>query len=330
MLSRFRYILLFGILLFISLRSMSQLAMPDNVCVGAVKHYYVDPNPIPGSTYTWRINGVPQVSSTTNEINITWNTAGTYSLDVQELSVDGCLGSLRAGQVFVKSLPSAPAVSTSAPNNVCPVETISLTALVTSVIPVGGSVLYKTSNNPLGTDVSNPAAVGTGTYYIFYQNQEGCYSSGTLVSVAIITCPPDVTPSLIVNPNIMHGITIFNLTVKVTELNMVNTNGQITVNIPKDSRWILTSGFIQSLTIIGSTPVNNSVWTYSSNATNHIFTTASVIPSGGSLTFGFRVTFNPGSTRGIYTITSQLVSGSGGEIRVSNNADSEKIDYFQQ
>jgi hypothetical protein len=128
----------------------------------------------------------------------------------------------------------------------------------------------------------------------------------------------------------MHGITNFNLIVKVTELNIVSTTGLITVNIPKDSRWYLTDGFVQSLTIIAGTPLDNSVWTYSSDAINHIFTTAAVIPAGGSTTFGFMVTFNPGSTRGIYTVTSQLVSGSGGEIRVSNNADSEKLDYFQQ
>jgi len=128
----------------------------------------------------------------------------------------------------------------------------------------------------------------------------------------------------------MHGITSFNLTVRVTELNIINTSGTITVNIPKDSRWILPDGYVPSLTILGSTTLNNNVWSYSSNTINHIFTTSAVIPAGGYSTFGFRVTFNPGSTRGFYTITSQIVSGGGGEIRVSNNVDSEKIDYFQQ
>jgi gliding motility-associated-like protein len=88
---------------------MAQLAMPDNVCIGTVKHYYVDP--VLGSTYTWRINGVLQ-GSTANAIDITWNTIGTYSLDVQEKSVDGCLGQLRSGEVFVTPLPSAPVTGT--------------------------------------------------------------------------------------------------------------------------------------------------------------------------------------------------------------------------
>jgi hypothetical protein len=128
----------------------------------------------------------------------------------------------------------------------------------------------------------------------------------------------------------MHGTTYFNTIVQVTELNSINTSGLITVNIPRDSRWILTDGFVQSLTIIGTTPVNNSIWTYSLDAVNHIFTTAGVIPAGSYARFGFRVTFNPGSANGSTPITSQLVSGSGSEIKVNNNADSEKIDYFHQ
>ena len=174
------------------------------------------------------------------------------------------------------------------------------------------------------------SSAGAGNYYIFYLNQEGCYSTGTQVTVTINNCPPDITPTLSVSPNIMHGITSFNLIVRITELNMVNTNGVITVNIPLDSRWGLPDGFDQNLTILGSTALDNSDWSYSSDATNHIFTSSDVIPAGGSSTFGFRVTFNPGGARGVYTITSQVVSGGGGEVKVTNNADSEKIDYFQQ
>ena len=106
MLSQFRYILLFLIVLFSGFRAAAQLAMPDNVYIGDVKHYNVDPNPVPGSTYTWRIDGIIQVSSITNEIEITWNTAGTYLLDVQELSINGCIGPLRSGQVFVSPVPA--------------------------------------------------------------------------------------------------------------------------------------------------------------------------------------------------------------------------------
>ena len=32
---------------------------------------------------------------------------------------------------------------------------------------------------------------------------------------------------------------------------------------------------------------------------------------------------------GMNPITSQVVSGGGGEVQVSNNSDSERLDYFQ-
>ena len=98
---RLRYIFLICIVLSNYFNAFTQIAMPDSVCIGNEKHYNVDANIIPGSTYIWRINGVAQTSSTLNDIHITWNTTGTYLLEVQELSADGCLGPTRSGQVIV-------------------------------------------------------------------------------------------------------------------------------------------------------------------------------------------------------------------------------------
>jgi gliding motility-associated-like protein len=75
------------------------MTMPDNVCVGQTRHYLVDPNP--GSTYTWRIDGVVQPGFATYEFIHTWNKADTFLLDVMELSADGCTGPLRSGLVYV-------------------------------------------------------------------------------------------------------------------------------------------------------------------------------------------------------------------------------------
>jgi hypothetical protein len=281
----------------------------------------------PGIEYS--INNGSSWTATNVFSNLTANT--TYPIRVRNANVDpACVSSGNFTINALPSPPSPPTVSSSSPVNVCPSVTINLTTLVTSTTPTGGSILFKTSNDPLGANVANPATVGAGSYYIFYQNQAGCFSTGTAVAVNVNDCPPDITPSLIVSPNIMHGVTSFNLTVKVTELNIENTNGLITVNIPKDPRWELPDGFNPALTVIGTTPVNNNQWAYSSDAVNHIFSSSSTILAGGFSTFGFRVSFDPRNTRGIYTITSQLVSGSGGEIRVSNNVDSEKVDYFQE
>ena len=93
------HILLLGIVLFNAVKTAGQMAMPDNVCAGQSRHYYVDANP--GSTYIWKIDGVVQPDFTTNEFDYTWNTADTFLLEVQERSIDGCLGPVRSGQVFV-------------------------------------------------------------------------------------------------------------------------------------------------------------------------------------------------------------------------------------
>lgn len=101
MLSRLRYLLPACLFLLPITSVTAQSAMPDNVTTGATKRYYVDPNPIAGSTYLWTIDGRIQSSSTTNEIEITWNEAGTYQLEVQEISNAGCSGDIKSGVVTV-------------------------------------------------------------------------------------------------------------------------------------------------------------------------------------------------------------------------------------
>jgi len=139
---------------------------------------------------------------------------------------------------------------------------------------------------------------------------------------------PDVTPIITAVPNVMHGITSFYITVRVTELNIMNTNGLITVRIPKDTRWTLDGPYNPNLTQLGSTTLNNIDWSYSSDATHHVFTSSTVISAGGFSYFGFNAKWDAGATRGVYTITSQIDSWSGGEDRIDNNVDSERLDYF--
>jgi gliding motility-associated-like protein len=103
MFKRVSNILSFGILLLSSLRVTGQMTMPDNVCRGVSKHYFVISNP--GSTYIWRINGVVQAGHYTNEFEQTWEMADTFLLEVQEISINGCHGPVRSGVVIVKTDP---------------------------------------------------------------------------------------------------------------------------------------------------------------------------------------------------------------------------------
>ncbi len=148
--------------------------------------------------------------------------------------------------------------------------------------------------------------------------------------LTVNTCTPDLAPTLIVTPNISHGMTSFDVIVRVTELNMAQTSGEIVIQIPIDSRWSLDGSFDQSLTILDGMPLDNSDWSHATDATYHTFTTSASVASGGNSTFGFTITFDPGTTKGEYTITAQLVDGSGGETRDTNNTDSERLDYFPE
>jgi hypothetical protein len=262
------------------------------------------------------VNDPPVAGTATAPVQI--NPMGTVSVSVgtalfSGTDVDGTISTLTI---------------TSFPTNATSI-TIDGTPYTAGTFPAGGVTVFTTANGESTVPVSVDPVNGDVTVVISYQvtDNDGLVSSNTgTVSLPFVVVP-DVTPNITATPNIMYGTTSFNLTIAVTELNSKNTNGLITVIIPKDSR--LTFTYDGTLTELGFTSLENSKWTYSNaNAFYHIFTTTDVIPANGVSTFGMRATFAPGSTRGKYTITSTIVSGSGGENRTNNNVDAETLDYF--
>jgi gliding motility-associated-like protein len=109
MLNRYPHILSFIILMLVSFTVRGQTVMPDTAYVGQTRQYFVVP--VPGSTYTWWIDGKVQTGFTTNEFKYTWNTADTYLLEVRELSGYGCPGPVRSGVVYVTSQTDERALS---------------------------------------------------------------------------------------------------------------------------------------------------------------------------------------------------------------------------
>jgi len=105
MLKRPLYLIALGILQFITFRSAGQMTMPDHVCAGQTRHYYVIPGPVTGSKYTWWVDGSVMSGFNDSEFIYTWNSSNTFLLEVQELSADGCPGPKKSGQVFVNPLP---------------------------------------------------------------------------------------------------------------------------------------------------------------------------------------------------------------------------------
>jgi gliding motility-associated-like protein len=104
MIKRHLYLIAFGIMQFITISSSGQMAMPDYTCTEQERYYYVTPSQASGSTFTWWIDGTVQSGFTTNEFDYTWNSAGTYLLEVQERSANGCPGPKLPGLVFVNPL----------------------------------------------------------------------------------------------------------------------------------------------------------------------------------------------------------------------------------
>jgi len=76
---RFRHIIMLIILLSGVLQALAQpFAMPDKVCVGTVRRYWVTDG-LPGSVFTWKINGATQ-TSTVDFIDLNWSVAGVFNL----------------------------------------------------------------------------------------------------------------------------------------------------------------------------------------------------------------------------------------------------------
>jgi uncharacterized repeat protein (TIGR01451 family) len=196
-----------------------------------------------------------------------------------------------------------------------------------------------TGDSPSGTDdVSDISDTGTDVDGQPIPNNEAVETPNTLdpnntdgdsTNDPTVTpiAPPDVTAVITATPNVMNGQTSFTIYVEITEINNVNTTGLITVKIPKDQRWELVT-YDPSLTTLGGERVDNPDWTYTEETDFHVFTSNDVIPGGGFSTFGFEADWDAGVTQGIYTITAQISEGSGGENRIDNNVDAEKLDYF--
>lgn len=186
MFKRFRYMIILVILLISALRVEAQQDMPDYVAVGSQKHYHVKPNPIPGSTYIWKI-GVDIQTSTTNEIYITWDTPGTFTLSVQEKTANECLGPIQSGEVYVYELT----LGVSGTNVSCPggndgTATVSVT---------GGTAPYRYLwSDGQTTDIA--VNLTAGTYTVKVTDDKGF---SRVISYEVKT-NPDITPPTFTKP----------------------------------------------------------------------------------------------------------------------------------
>ncbi len=156
-------------MLHICIIANAQLPMPDSVCVGSTKRYHVNNATVP-STYVWKINSIIQ-TSTTHEIFVTWNTAGVYTITVQEENANGCKGQIEQGVVYVLPIPTTNA----GPDALYCFE-------ITARLNGSGGQTYEWTPSTYLTNphISNPfvntSTAGTFTYYLTVKNALGCSS----------------------------------------------------------------------------------------------------------------------------------------------------------
>ncbi len=166
----------------VSVKTAAQVAMPDTVCIGTNRTYKVNDATTP-STYTWKVNGVIQ-SSTKNDINITWNNAGVYTITVQEHANGGCDGDIRSGLVYVL----APPVPNAGPDQViCFGSTATLNG------SGGGIYQWSPPTYLSATNISNPLVnapvAGVYRYVLDVTNTFGC-KAAQKDTVVITVLPP--------------------------------------------------------------------------------------------------------------------------------------------
>ena len=179
-----RYLFSGLVILFWGNFASAQHSMPDNICVGLVKQYYVDPNPTVGSTYVWRIDGIIQNSSTSNAIDIAWNSVGSFLLDVQERTSLGCLKAMKSGMVNVSEVPTV-VVSSNSP--VCENSSILLQAqsqMAELYFWTGPNGFTSTDQN---VEIGSASINDAGTYSLVVTNNE-CKSVSSSLTIAIKKC----------------------------------------------------------------------------------------------------------------------------------------------
>ena len=271
-------------------------------------------------TYQWYATDVPlsgQTSPTLTLANVQASNATNYYVVVTSTRN----GVSTISTTFQLSVLITPTVSLEASGNLsATMPSVTLTA------SGGSSYQFGPGATQIGTGPT--ATVSTpGLYYVKVTGTNNCSEvASTTVSLAP---SPDLTPLLYLLPTSLYGAKPVTVVVDVLELNGVASNGLLTLKITQDA--MLNLSLPASATMMGSRPVNNSIWQLSGPADGYYtLSTSQAVPAGGQLSVGLTGNLSPDGSSGGLTVSGTLVGGSGGDVRPLNNTDAERLQYFQQ
>ncbi|MBD2755594.1 beta strand repeat-containing protein [Spirosoma validum] len=199
-------------------------------------------------------------------------------------------------------------------------------SLASGILPTGLNLAST------GTLSGTPTQLGSFTFTVKATDAAGC-SGASAPYILTVSQPaptrPDLSPLLYARPTTAYGTTDITLVVDVIELNGVSTSGSLTLKLTKDAK--VTLSLPQSATSVGGQGVKNDGWTFSDSAPNYyVLTTSQVIGAGDKLSVGLTGVLRPGATTGVINLSVIVLPSGMTEARTTNNADADKIEYFQQ
>ncbi|REK03386.1 MAG: PKD domain-containing protein [Bacteroidetes bacterium] len=168
------------------------IAGPSTVCrYDSLVIYNV--NPVMGN-YTWTINGGTITNGqNTNEVTVTWGTAGPGSLTVIDTNSFGCAGPLRTISVTVNPVPDS-SLAINGPTTVCATDNVTY-----SVVSTAGSTYNWTvaggniNGSPVGTSINVTwPSNGSGTVTVQEVNAVNCI--GPIIQNNITINPRPAAP----------------------------------------------------------------------------------------------------------------------------------------
>ncbi|MBD2751390.1 beta strand repeat-containing protein [Spirosoma validum] len=299
-------------------------ANPTSVCAGQPVSFSANvANAAVPFAYTLT-NGSATVSGTSASSTIFSQTLTASGSGVQAftLTVNTPGGSTQSVTSVTLNTPITASLTASGPiTQSNPIVTLTATPGANSYIFGSGATQINNSNLAIVTTA--------GVYSVTLTAAGGCSSTASVTVVSAVAASPDLALLTYVRPSLAYGTTPVTVVVDVVELKSVPTNGLITVKINRDAKYNLT--LPATATSVGSRPVQNSLWQLNDSDPNYyVLTTTSVVPAGDRLSFGLTGSMTPNATSGSLSISSVVVSGSGGETNFLNNIDADRIDYFQQ
>ncbi len=171
---------------------------------------------------------------------------------------EGCPNTRQPVAIVVNVRPANPSCVGAVEE--CIGKTINLNNFVINgVTTPGGTFEWHTTANPSSPLVSNPAAVGAGTYYLFEKSGAGCYSNPTLLKVTLKNCDKSIDLSLTkvadnITPNVGDNITF---TIKVTNAGPdAATAVEVTDELPAGLQFVSSAFFTNNSGVLTSTISN--------------------------------------------------------------------------